>query len=106
MTNAAPTPVRAIFGGLVAGAIGTVAMDALLFTRYRRGGGRTGFAPWELSSELKGWDDTPTPAQVGKRLVEGLVDLELPREYAAYDLAADAAGGADHCGGHRVSFGG
>jgi hypothetical protein len=25
-------------------------------------------------------------------------------EYAADDLAADAAGGADHCGGHRVSF--
>jgi hypothetical protein len=24
----------------------------------------------------------------------------------ANDLAADAAGGADHCGGHRVSFGG
>jgi hypothetical protein len=27
-------------------------------------------------------------------------------EHAADDLAADAAGGADHRGGHRVSFGG
>ena len=25
-------------------------------------------------------------------------------EHAADDLAADTAGGADHCGGHRVSF--
>jgi len=31
-------------------------------------------------------------------------DRIAAREYAADDLAADAAGGADHCGGHRVSF--
>jgi hypothetical protein len=31
-------------------------------------------------------------------------DRLAAREYAANDLAADAAGGADHCGGHRASF--
>jgi len=31
-------------------------------------------------------------------------DRLAAREYAADDLAADAAGGADHCGGHRFSF--
>jgi hypothetical protein len=31
-------------------------------------------------------------------------DRIAAREYAADDLAADAAGSADHCGGHRVSF--
>jgi hypothetical protein len=31
-------------------------------------------------------------------------DRIAAREYAADDLAADAARGADHCGGHRVSF--
>jgi hypothetical protein len=31
-------------------------------------------------------------------------DRIAAREFAADDLAADAAGGADHCGGHRVSF--
>jgi hypothetical protein len=31
-------------------------------------------------------------------------DRITAREYAANGLAADAAGGADHCGGHRVSF--
>jgi hypothetical protein len=78
----APTPVGAVVRGLVAGAIGTAAMDVLLFTRYRRDGGKTPFAHWELSSGLKGWEDAPAPAQVGKRLVEGLFDLELPPERA------------------------
>jgi hypothetical protein len=31
-------------------------------------------------------------------------DRIAAREYAADDLAADAAGGADHCGRHRGSF--
>jgi hypothetical protein len=31
-------------------------------------------------------------------------DRIAAREYATDDLAADAAGGADHCGGHRVFF--
>jgi hypothetical protein len=72
------TPVGAVVRGLVAGAVGTAAMDALLFARYRRGGGTTRFADWECSAGLKAWDDAPAPAQVGKRLVEGLFDVELP----------------------------
>ena len=35
-----PTPLTAVADGLVAATVGTVAMDALLFARYRRGGGR------------------------------------------------------------------
>jgi hypothetical protein len=31
-------------------------------------------------------------------------DRIAAREYAADDLAADAAGGADHCGAHHGSF--
>jgi hypothetical protein len=31
-------------------------------------------------------------------------DRIATREYAADDLTANTAGGADHCGGHRVSF--
>jgi hypothetical protein len=77
------TPIGAIARGLVAGAVGTVAMDVLLFVRYRRGGGESGFAPWEFSSGLSSWDDAPAPAQVGKRLVEGLFGRELPPQRAA-----------------------
>ena len=74
------TPIGAIVRGLVAGAVGTAAMDLLLFARYRRGGGAAPFADWELSAGLTSWEDAPAPAQVGKRLVEGLFAIELPPE--------------------------
>jgi Protein of unknown function (DUF1440) len=72
------TPLGAVVRGLVAGAIGTAAFDAFLYARYRRGGGNSPFADWELSSGMTSWDDAPAPAHVGKRLVEGLFQTELP----------------------------
>ena len=72
------SPLGAIVRGLLAGAIGTAAMDMLLFARYRRGGGESRFRAWELSSGLTSWEQAPAPAHVGKRLVEGLFDLRLP----------------------------
>ena len=72
------TPLGAVARGLVAGAAGTFAMDALLYARYRRGHGEEGFEPWESSSGLETWEQAPAPAQVGKRLVEGLFERELP----------------------------
>jgi hypothetical protein len=72
------TPVGAIVRGLVAGAAGTAAMDALLFARYRHGGGTSSAEEWELSNGLSSWEEAPAPAQVGKRLVEGLFDRKLP----------------------------
>jgi hypothetical protein len=79
----APTPLGAIVRGAVAGAAGTAAMDALLFARYRRRGGDGRFAEWELSAGLSSWEEAPAPAQVGRRLVEGLLDVKLPARRAA-----------------------
>jgi len=76
------TPLGAIARGLLAGTLGTLAMDTLLFARYRHGGGESSFVPWEFSSGLSSWDDAPAPAQVGKRLLEGLFQRELPPERA------------------------
>ena len=76
------TPLGAIGHGIVAGAVGTHAMDLLLFARYKREGGECGFAAWESSKGLSGWEDAPAPAQVGKRLVEGFFARELPPEHA------------------------
>ena len=76
------TPIGAVGRGLIAGAVGTAAMDALLFWRYRRGGGMTRFRDWESSSGVPGWDEAPAPAHVGKRLVEGLFATELPASRA------------------------
>lgn len=77
------TPVGAIARGLLAGELGTAAMDTWLFTQYRRGGGATRFRAWELSSGISNWDQAPAPAQVGRRLVEGLFDRKLPPTRAA-----------------------
>ena len=81
--RSAMTPLGALARGLFAGALGTAAMDALLFARYKRGGGESEFAAWEFSSGLDNWEDAPAPAQVGKRLVEGLFRRELPPRHAA-----------------------
>jgi hypothetical protein len=76
------TPAAAIARGLLAGAFGTAAMDALLYERYRRDGGESNAGDWEFSAGLTSWDQAPAPAHVGKRLVEGLFDIELPANRA------------------------
>ena len=76
------TPVGAVVRGFVAGVVGTAAMDVLLFARYRRGGGESEFAAREFSSSVGGGEESPAPAQVGRRVVEGLFGRELPPERA------------------------
>ncbi len=68
--------------GAVAGAAGTLAMDAVWYLRYRKGGGTQPFAEWEFSSGLSSWDGAPAPALVGKRLYEGLFQRELAPRWA------------------------
>ena len=46
------TPLGALIRGVLAGAVGTVAMDLLWFYRYKRGGGESGFLDWEFSAGL------------------------------------------------------
>jgi hypothetical protein len=83
MRTGAMTPVGAVVRGLTAAAVGTLALDLLLFARYKHGGGKSGFRDWELSTEVESWDRAPAPAHVGKRLVEGLFQRELPDRRAA-----------------------
>ncbi|HUA02935.1 MAG TPA: DUF1440 domain-containing protein [Solirubrobacteraceae bacterium] len=75
---AVATPLGAVVRGLVAGAVGTAALDTFQFARYRSGGGKSSPEEWELSEGLTSWDQAPAPAQVGKRLVEGLFQVEIP----------------------------
>src|SRR3954447_7988715 len=77
------TPLGAVARGLLAGAAGTLAMDSLLFLRYKRGGGKDRFLAWEFSAGITDWDAAPAPAQVGRRLVEGLFQRKLPDRRAA-----------------------
>jgi hypothetical protein len=77
------TPLGAIARGLLAGTVGTLAMDTLQYVRYRRGDGKSGFLRWEFSLDILSWDQAPAPAHVGKRLYEGLFRRELPDHKAA-----------------------
>jgi hypothetical protein len=71
------TLLAALRNGALAGIVGTAAMDTLWYWRYRRGGGQDGPLAWELSAGTESYDEAGAPAQVGKRLVEGLTQTEL-----------------------------
>jgi hypothetical protein len=68
---------RSIARGVAASALGTLAMDAVLYLRYRRAGGESAFGAWETSAGLASWDDAPAPAKVGKKMVEAVTRREL-----------------------------
>lgn len=76
------TPLGALGRGLLAGIAGTAAMDLLWFARYKRSGGEDGLLDWEFSAGLKDWEAAPVSAQVGRRVVEGLFQRELPADTA------------------------
>jgi hypothetical protein len=59
-------------------------MDVAWFIRYKRDGGESGFVDWEFSSGLCSWEQAPAPAQIGKRLVEGVFQREVPPDRAAF----------------------
>jgi hypothetical protein len=75
-------PLDRILRGAVAGTLGTLAMDTLLYRRYRRGGGDAAFPGWESSEGLKSWDDAPAPALVAKRFLEHALHHEVSPRYA------------------------
>lgn len=98
MTSMLSSTVR----GAGASALGTLAMDASLYRRYRHDGGDAAFPEWESSESLWNWEDAPAPALVGKRLLERVLGRELPPRYArllnnathwGYGLSAGAAYG-------------
>jgi hypothetical protein len=76
------TPLGAVVKGAVAGIAGTLAMDLFMWARYRQDGGTDEFLDWEFSAGLESYDAAPAPALVGKRIVEGYLQKELPPETA------------------------
>jgi hypothetical protein len=76
-------------------------MDLVWYWRYRRDGGQAGFLDWEFSAGMTSYEQAAAPAQVGKRLVEGFLQRELPQESAramnnAVHWAIGASWGAVH----------
>ena len=107
--------VKAVVLGAVAGAGGTLAMDLVLFRRYRHGGGTDPFVAWETARGVGTWDDASAPGQVGKRVAELLTGREPPPRWArrttnVVHWATGVGWGAQFgllnglCPRHRVGF--
>jgi hypothetical protein len=75
------TPLGALVRGAVAGAVGTLAMDAFLYARYRQGGGDQQPLAWEFTGPST-WEDVSAPAHVGRRLYEGFLQRPLDAHFA------------------------
>lgn len=72
----------ALVRGALAGAAGTLAMDAFRYRQYRDGGGEESFASRELGRTIDKWDDVSAPGKVGKRVAEGFLQRELSDDVA------------------------
>ena len=75
------TPLAAVAGGVLAGVVGTVCLDAVQYVRYRRKGGTDSPLAWEFAP-VDSWDKAPDPGQVAKRVIEGFTGRELPDRWA------------------------
>jgi hypothetical protein len=82
LTRSIVSTVDSILRGVAASALGTLAMDALLYRRYRHGGGDAAFPDWESSEGLVSWANAPGAALVGKRFLEDVLGHEVSPRYA------------------------
>src|SRR5919106_1595394 len=77
------SPLGSVARGILAGLVGTLAMDLVWYRRYRQLGGTSRFVDWEFSSGPQGYENAPAPAQVGKRIVESLFQRRLEAQSPA-----------------------
>lgn len=84
MSRGTLTPLGAVVAGAAAGAAGTLAMDLVWYRRYRKGGGTDSFTDWQFSAGTDSYENAAAPAQVGKRVVEGLFDTQLKPDTAGF----------------------
>lgn len=75
------TPIGALGRGFVAGAIGTAAMTGyqMLVARIRESGQDDEQEPAN-EEPTDPWEDAPAPAQVARRIIEGVFKREVPPE--------------------------
>jgi hypothetical protein len=68
--------------GLLAGSVGTAAMDLLLYARYRHGGGTDGLWRWEFAGGVTSWDAASAPGQLGRKVLRFVIGQEPPEAWA------------------------
>jgi hypothetical protein len=74
--------VRNVGVGLLAGAVGTAALDLVIYARYRRDGGKAGIWRWEFAKDVTGWENTSAPGQLGRKALKLATGHEPPDEWA------------------------
>jgi hypothetical protein len=74
--------VRRLAAGALAGAVGTAAMDLLLYGRYRREGGKEPLGRWELAAGVTSWDEASAPGQLGQNVVRRVTRRPPPDSWA------------------------
>jgi hypothetical protein len=75
------TPLAAVVGGILAGAVGTVCLDTVRYVKYRRKGGKDSPLQWEFAP-VDTWKDAPAPGQVAQRVIDGFTGKKLPDRWA------------------------
>jgi hypothetical protein len=99
------TPLAAVAGGLLAGVVGTVCLDAVQYLRDRRTGGGKSPLAWEFAP-IETWEAAPDPGQVAKRVIEGFTQRKLPDRWAwPISTAAHWAYGSSAAAGYGILAG-
>ena len=78
MPDGTVTPLGAVIRGAAAGMVGTLAMDLVWYRRYRRGAGQQRFPAWEFSTSTSSYEQAGAPAQLGRRIAEGVFEVAVP----------------------------
>jgi hypothetical protein len=73
---------RRVLAGAVAGAVGTVAMDAVWYVRHRRSGGSDGPLAWEFAQGTSSWDEVSAPGKVGRHLLTRVTGHDVADRWA------------------------
>jgi len=73
---------RLIGLGAVSGICGTIAMDMLWYSRYRKGGGKEAIGTWEFARSVTGWDTASAPGKAGAKLYQLVARQPAPGSWA------------------------
>jgi hypothetical protein len=73
---------RRVVVGALSGAVGTAAMDLVLYRRYRRGGGEDSPWSWESAEGVTGWESASAPGQLGQKVVRLVTGRPPPERWA------------------------
>jgi hypothetical protein len=76
------TLIRNAVAGVVAGAIGTAAMDLVWYRRYRRDGGEDSLWEWESAKDVTTWDQASAPGQLGRKILGAVTGKPAPDGWA------------------------